>query len=398
MNQEENFDPNTIIQAAEEKRRQNDISGAEMMYKSALLDWVDAAREGGVRDPEQAREAIATLWLAYAQFNQSNNMVRRSTDWREVNARALCMSHTLTLLFLQFKSATEAYEQAIVCPVAGSVGRVWLEYARFAQDRDKLRTAQKIYLRALVGDATTPAAVTDEQDRNLLWSEFLEMMKQTKPELTMAALKKAVEEEHLQSTNSASMERASPDPITSDGVSPDAARPEKRPRLGSSPVPPVQTKTHVVTAESVSTEADGLLDLIQGGMPPEISAAWFVRDGDSPPSPPKALFTPSPPKMADPTGKEILGTKLALAVITSILKKDDTDKSGSILLEACRGLWMLSALKEQMAADKLDSLDQSMVSYIVNYERVDERLNTRLNPLPSYSFIRLLKWKSLRQV
>jgi len=72
---DDNYDPNMIIQAAEEKRKQNDLSGAQMVYMSALLDWVDAAREGGVRDPEQVREAIATLWLAYAHFNQSANMV-----------------------------------------------------------------------------------------------------------------------------------------------------------------------------------------------------------------------------------------------------------------------------------------------------------------------------------
>ena len=74
----ESFDPNAIIQAAEEKKRQHDLNGAQMMFQSALLNWVDAAREGGVRDADQAREAIATLWLAYAHFNQANNMVRIS--------------------------------------------------------------------------------------------------------------------------------------------------------------------------------------------------------------------------------------------------------------------------------------------------------------------------------
>jgi len=72
---DESYDPNVIIQAAEDKRQQNDISGAQMVYMSALLNWVDAAREGGVQDPDQVREAIATLWLAYAQFNQSTSMV-----------------------------------------------------------------------------------------------------------------------------------------------------------------------------------------------------------------------------------------------------------------------------------------------------------------------------------
>lgn len=264
--------------------------------------------------------------------------------------------------------------------MAGSVGRVWLDYARFAQDREKLRTAQKIYIRALVGrDATTPAAVTDEQDCTLLWNEFLEMMRQTQPNLKMADLKKAVEEQHASTTAAAAagqqtvlLERTSPDPVTSgarESASPTMEPPEKRPRLGSSsPVPPptIQTiKTHVVTADSVSTEAAGLLDLIQGGMPPEISAAWFVRDGDTPPTPPPPLFTPSPPKLTDPTGKDILGTKLALAVILRLLKKDENDTSGTILLKVCRGLWMLSALTEKKASDKIDTLDESMVSFLL---------------------------------
>ena len=255
------------------------------------------------------------------------------------------------------------------------MGRVWLDYARFAQDREKLRTAQRIYLRALVGDATTPAAVTDEQDRNLLWSEFLEMMKQTKPELTMTELKRAVEEEHVQSPSTAQavlMDRTSPDIVTSTArektPSPQMERPEKRQRLGSSPAPTRETKTHVVTHESVSTEVADLMGLIQGGVPPEISAAWFVRDGDSPPSPPEpALFTPSPPKLTDPTGKEILGTKLALAVITQLLKKDENDSSGTILLEVCHGLWMLSALTEKKAANKIDAVDKSIVSTLAGF-------------------------------
>lgn len=78
VDETESFDPNAIIQAAEERKRQNDLSGAQMMFQSALLNWVDAAREGGVSDADQAREAIATLWLAYAHFNQSNNMVCQS--------------------------------------------------------------------------------------------------------------------------------------------------------------------------------------------------------------------------------------------------------------------------------------------------------------------------------
>jgi hypothetical protein len=244
------------------------------------------------------------------------------------------------------------YEQAVSCPVAGSVGRVWLDYARFAQERDKLRTAQKIYLRSL-------QAVTDEQDRNVLWSEFLEMMRQTKPELTMAELKKAVEEESLVD--------ATPDPVTSAAAADeeDLDRPGKRPRLDNNEEHFVmeETKSHVVTAEAVAAEANDLLTSSQGGLPPEISAAWFVTDGDSPPTPPRNLFSASPPKLADPTGKEILGKKLALAVITRLLKGEE----GTILLEVCRGLWMLTAVQEKEAAKIIDTVDQSIVCFTSAY-------------------------------
>lgn len=240
------------------------------------------------------------------------------------------------------------YEQAVSCPIAGSVGRVWLDYARFAQERDKLRTAQKIYLRSL-------QAVTDEQDRNVLWSEFLEMMRQTKPELTMAALKKAVEEEALVD--------ATPDAVTSAASADDddLDRPGKRPRLNDNEElsEMEESKSHVVTAEAVAAEANDLWTSTQGGLPPELSAAWFVRDGDSQPTPPQSLFSASPPKLTDPTGKDILGKKLALAVITRLLKGEE----GTILLEVCRGLWMLTAVQEREATKIIERLDQSIVCF-----------------------------------
>ena len=76
------YDPNAILQAAENKRVQNDLEGAHMMFESALLEWVDDAREGA-GDPDQMREAIATLWLAYADFHKSNKMVSKLPRERE---------------------------------------------------------------------------------------------------------------------------------------------------------------------------------------------------------------------------------------------------------------------------------------------------------------------------
>ena len=71
------YDPHVIRQAADAQFAKNDIEGAQMVYASALLDWADDAREGvaGV-DPDQLREAIATLWLSYANLNQRAKQVR----------------------------------------------------------------------------------------------------------------------------------------------------------------------------------------------------------------------------------------------------------------------------------------------------------------------------------
>ncbi len=77
------YNPNTIINEANESFHNNDISNAQMTYQCALLDWVDDAREmmnnnsgGGVVDMKYLRDAIVLLWIEYAQLNQKANMVR----------------------------------------------------------------------------------------------------------------------------------------------------------------------------------------------------------------------------------------------------------------------------------------------------------------------------------
>jgi hypothetical protein len=354
------YDPNMIISAADDKLSGNDLEGGQMVFQSALLSWVDDAREGAAGDAEQMQEAVATLWLAYAHFL----------------AKAK-----------QFKSATEAYEQAVTCPVAGSVGRIWLDYARFAEDRGKLKTAQDAYIRALVGKNGQRAAVHDEQDRELLWYEFLEMMRKTTPELTLDALQQAIEAEAAAEGSGAAAE---PDSIMSETGTPEPdgsvaqSPPAKRIKVedpgaagARSPYNPAssreESKTHVVTGESVEVEAAVFAEIIQQKvLPPEVAGAWMIRDGNTtaqPPQPP--LFGPSPPKLSDPTGKELLGADLALAVIERLLSS-----SGSLLLDICRGLWTLTALKEKEAKVSIDMLDKTMLT---ESERLDANLEARLS-------------------
>jgi hypothetical protein len=325
------YDPNRIIQAADDRLAANDWATGQRIYQSALLDWTDEARESG--STEELREAMATLWLAYAQFL--------------ANAK-------------QWKSATEAYEEATHCPVAGSVGRVFLDYARFAEERNKRKTAQDVYIRALVGKGGPPA-VSDEQDRELLWQEFLNMMRQSNPELTMAALKEAVEQEHQGDMKA--------DSILSSGVEtrPDQdveAPPSKRLKMEDQEEEE-QQRTHVVTADTVDQEAKEVLATVQQQqLPPEIAAAWLVRDGTGPAQPPDPpLFTASPPKLSEPTGKDMLGVDLAMRVTERLLSP-----SGGLVLEVCRGLWTLQALKEMEADAAVKMVDNTMLAELDRFE------------------------------
>ena len=162
MSADQSYDPNVVIKAADAKLAANDVQGGQTLFQMSLFNWVDDAQFGdGSRNIDQLREAIATLWISYAHYLQKAK---------------------------QFKSSNEAYEDATKCPLSGNVGRIWLDYARFFEDRGKVRSAQQVYLRALVGDKhdngnkEAGGKVKDEQDRTLLWSEFLKMMQTKQPE------------------------------------------------------------------------------------------------------------------------------------------------------------------------------------------------------------------------
>ncbi|GKY91457.1 hypothetical protein MPSEU_000118000 [Mayamaea pseudoterrestris] len=334
------YDPNAIIQAANQKLANDaDIDGGSMVFQSALLEWSDDAREG--HHSETLTEAIATLWIAYAQFYANHK---------------------------QFKTATEIYEQAVSDPVAKHVGRVWLEYARFLEERAKIKSAQNVYIRVLIQDSQ----LIDEQDQGLLWNEFLEMMQKSNAELTLRELKAAVESERA----------LRPETVASDEVEQqDAHRPAKRFRADSFSVPGVfsheqhqwqDSKTYVVMPEAVAQESNTFAEVIQQGtLPPDVAAGWMIRDGSGPAHrPDPSLFQPSPPKLADPTAKDILGAMLALKLVEILL-----GPLGSVLLNVCQGLWTLQALKETEAKTAIATLDETMTR---EHDRLEATLDDRL--------------------
>lgn len=73
------------------------VQSAQTTFQSALLDWVDDITMGDSMETVEAqsvRMEIVKLWLAYADLNKKSNL---------------------------YKSATEVYEQATNCPVAGGM-------------------------------------------------------------------------------------------------------------------------------------------------------------------------------------------------------------------------------------------------------------------------------------
>ena len=266
------------------------------------------------------------------------------------------------------------YEQAINCPVGGDVGKVWLEYTRFLEERGRPRTAQKLYLRALVGenDGEGPL-VKDVDDQNLLWDEFLRMMQSLRkdPDLTLADLKSAVERERGGAQIDSSTTTTT---IQSEGVNNNAAesssannnaaeqqpsRPAKRSRWDKKA--PEQTET--LSAGSIDTAASVLLATSKN-MPPEIETLWHARDGGSLPSKPEpALFSASPPKLGDPSGKDLVGIETALKLLRMLTSKTHDGKClGSALLELCHACWMMTALKEEEAVKATEALEKKIVS------------------------------------
>ncbi len=268
----------------------------------------------------------------------------------------------------QFKSATEVYEQATNCAVAGRVGKIWLEYARFLEERGRPRTAQKIYLRALVGEGGGGPWVEDGQERDSLWNEFLRMMQTLRknPTLSMNDLKRAVEQEHgAASSLAGSIAVSTEDQAMGDKTKPDASkraedRPAKRSRWDQ---PGKAPETETLSAVSIDTAASVLVTASKH-MPPEIEAAWHARDGGSPPSPPDPpLFTASPPKLGDPSGTDLLGHETALNLLRMLTAKTHDGKSiGSVLLDLCQACWMMTALKEEEAVNAQEALENSIVS------------------------------------
>jgi len=263
------------------------------------------------------------------------------------------------------------------------MGKIWSEYAQFLEERGRPRAAQKLYLRALVGDEGTPGSAAHEEprvresaNRTLLWNEFLRMMQslRKKPDLTMEDLQRAAMKERLGQVvdgegDSEGLRAGQPIPDPQISTSPalfelpttqvEVARPVKRSRW--EPVDDVLS----VNAGSIDAAA-GILYVSSVNVPPEIQTLWLARDGGALPSRPEpSLFSASPPKLGDPSGKDLVGNETALRILKLLTAKTHDSKSvGSAVLDLCQACWMMTAIKEEEAARAQESLMSKIVSLL----------------------------------
>ncbi|KAK1741694.1 hypothetical protein QTG54_007267 [Skeletonema marinoi] len=332
------YNSQSIINTAEETLQTSGVSAAQTVYKSALLEWVDDVTMGDTIDKESVKGEIANLWLAYADLNRRSNL---------------------------FKSATEVYEQAINCPVGGEVGKIWMEYVHFLEERGRPRTAQKLYLRALVeGNDGDGPSVKDVADQNLLWNEFLRMMQSLRknPDLTLEDLKSAVEHERGAQVD-ISTTIMQPEAVASAADSSASNTAEQRPAKRSRWDKKTPEQIETLSAGSIDTAAS-VVFATSKNMPPEVETLWHARDGGSMPCKPEpALFSASPPKLGDPSGKDLVGIETAVKLLQMLTSKTHDGKSlGSALLELCHACWMMTALKEEEAVKANEALEKKITT------------------------------------
>mmetsp|Transcript_9238 Transcript_9238/g.17389 ORF Transcript_9238/g.17389 Transcript_9238/m.17389 type:complete len:368 (-) Transcript_9238:107-1210(-) len=141
-----------------------------------------------------------------------------------------------------------------------------------------------------------------------------------------------------------------------------------------------------ISANAIETFAHEIL-LKVTSIPPEITAEWLARDGNSLPSvPPMSLFSPSPPRLSDPSGKEMLGTEISLKLIRLLLGSASGDGENledggeniiaGTILDVCKACWVMSALKEKEARMCTEALDKKLLDDV---QRMNTDLEARLS-------------------
>lgn len=164
----EGFDADAVREraAALLLKHKNAPEEARTHYLAAILDWSDYYTETfpDPADPEarQFLERLASLWASLANMLGS---------------------------LRQYRQAAQVFEDALKDPLVGGCASTHIAYAQYFRDRDKLPSAQKVYLRALSGRLAQPEV-------DALWTAFLQLLRlQGERSLTLAQLVEAVSEQ-----------------------------------------------------------------------------------------------------------------------------------------------------------------------------------------------------------
>jgi len=343
----------------------SDHEEATRIFQTALFSWVDdyLARVSEI-PPDTSflsslQQSIVRLWIEYAQFQKSLSL------------------------------AIEAFEAAVSCPVAGTCVSLWKAYGLFLQGKHKLKAAQELYLRVLIGTTTTTSMTRDMlqqqpsvmnvslsmEDRDILWKDFHSMIMTLRGEQvvthSLQEFKATILYEHATSHSQIIHEDTTTAAAAAAATENDSTYTHGHHQAKASPISiPIPDASTVV---QISKQLVQQVQIVTS----DITAEWLARDGASLPTRPEPpLFSPSPPKWGDASGKDILGIDLSLQLIRLLLKNHEKDFVGTAILEIAKACWMMTALKEKEALLTLKQLDDSMVN---DLQVLDQELQARLS-------------------
>lgn len=275
---------------------------------------------------------------------------------------------------------------------------------RFCEERNRIKSAQSLYIRALsINGDEVGGAVKDPDEREELWEEFHIMMVNHggKKDLTLEELKIAVGKQKADVLVNVKDGEDSSDDKSDDNVGPSKKRKveiknndteetfTKRPALSTiqkedSLIKSDETTSvykqkltgaqlELATASLKKKIEAGSQEMLSNNFPPALSAAWVARDGMNQPTIVTQLFDEKPSSSVESaSGKEVLGAHLAFQIVQLLLgKKHETTNSsfedididaGSSLLNLVQGCWSMVAMFTVKAKNMIDSTEKKMVS------------------------------------
>eukprot|EP00594_Rhizosolenia_setigera_P001077 CAMPEP_0178945110 /NCGR_PEP_ID=MMETSP0789-20121207/3544_1 /TAXON_ID=3005 /ORGANISM="Rhizosolenia setigera, Strain CCMP 1694" /LENGTH=477 /DNA_ID=CAMNT_0020624947 /DNA_START=223 /DNA_END=1653 /DNA_ORIENTATION=- len=426
-NHSSNFSPSSIINAANAKVP-GDIPGAEMIFQGALLEWVDIARESGQEGSDAyqiMKDAIVDLWIGYADFYRNLKKFKSALDTYE-NATQCPVSKSSGKLWRNYtafcrsrnrpRHAQTVFLRALTGENRGAVTneierfKLWNDFLEMSRETSKNPNLTLDQLMNAVENEVASSNTSTTKSSPTV-SAIPIPVGSMPPSVSQMEISTGDSNENLRPNKVQKTFHHDPSSsVLSSTIAPHLSTfpatmtneqqnsmimTESQIQSALSLVNPApSTPATLSLSERIQKETENLLSKIGGNsdnsskdtsvtfptflstspfvIPPEIMAEWLAMDGDSSPARPEPpLFDPSPPKLDDSSGKNLVGSEMALQII----RQCKHPEKGTLLLDICRSCWMMTALKEQEVQKAMVEFEKNMKE---DLEALENKLSARL--------------------